>query len=40
VGNHILTVEAALAGALIGLSLALALQPRRIGADVGGKPSV
>ncbi|WP_423224595.1 SIR2 family protein [Candidatus Amarolinea aalborgensis] len=40
VGNHILTVEAALAGALIGLSLALALRSRRAGADVGGKPSV
>jgi len=40
VGNHILTVEAALAGALIGVSLALALRPRRMGAEVGGKPSV
>ncbi len=39
-GNRALTVEAALAGALIGLSLALALRPRRTDKDAGGKPSV
>jgi hypothetical protein len=40
IGNQILTLEAALAGALIGLSLALALRPRRVGADGSVSTSV